>query len=472
VVRAILSAVLVTVVGGCSASGSGGPDAAAEPDAARIDAGGSAPDGAPLEVPFEDRAWGPLQEIGAGRYPEVVIDAQGNAMTTWEVSGVEGCATRRKPLEAAWGPVVALRAPQSREDEDDYCAGLDGGAALAIDGTGTVIALFTHERSGGGTAGMRSLYEPVAGWADAQPTGANVTLPLYVSAATNQEGGRLIGWAAGGEVWTARSEPSAAGWEAAVRLDASDTSFCCVRVVLDGAGNGLAVWKMLSDGELRAARLTDGAWSSAEPVDEGITPGSVQWDVGMNETGAALLVWRACNDLSMCAMRARRFDPSNGWSPSELIGDAGQGYDGRMIDVALDPDGNGIAAWATGPRFGPVGVVPRIEVARFRDGAWLPAETIGEGLLGERTRSPTVALDRDGNGLVAWALERPDQVNEDSYVTEYMSRTYMPAVGFGPVESLEEEIEVASRLELAMNPAGIALAVWSDGFQARARLFR
>ncbi len=119
-----------------------------------------------------------------------------------------------------------------------------------------------------------------------------------------------------------------------------------------------------------------------------------------------------------------------------------------------------------------MGEVPRLEVARFRDGAWLPAEIIGEGLLGERTRSPTVALDRDGHGLIAWALERPDRWNEDAYFTDYMARTYMPAVGFGPVESLAEEIEVASRFELAMNPAGIAMAVWSDARRARARLFR
>jgi hypothetical protein len=42
-------------------------------------------------VPFEDRTWGSLEEIGVGRYPEAAIDADGNAMTTWEETGVEGC---------------------------------------------------------------------------------------------------------------------------------------------------------------------------------------------------------------------------------------------------------------------------------------------------------------------------------------------------------------------------------------------
>lgn len=491
---------VVMVLGGCSGGGTGDkgiggqPDGAvgAPSDAAGPGVDGAAPDGAspdaaPPEVPFEDRAWHPLEEIGAGRYPEVVIDGQGNAMTTWEVTGVEGCVTRRKPLDAAWEPDVALVTPQSVEDEldvpgttvvadHDNCAGTDGGAGLAMDASGSAIALFTHTRflrddaTGDTTllhAGMRSLYDPATGWSEGELSGPRGTYSPYVAVAMNESGGGLMAWAQGGEVWAARYQPGA-GWQAAVQLDAS---FCCVRVVLDGAGNGLAVWNTGLSSELHGARLADGAWSSANRVDDALgVEGPPEWDIGMNEAGAALLVWHECDEPSVCVMRARRFDPAGGWSTSDVIGDGGEGYDGRMVDVALDPDGNAIAVWSTGPRHSQVGVVPRVEAARFRDGVWMAAETLAVGEAGSRALDPNVVLDRYGEGLVGWRFQW--EVGDNPYRSEIMARTYTPEGGFGPIESLDAADEYSSRLELAMNAVGIGIAVWNISSVARARLFR
>lgn len=492
--RMIRVVVLVMVSSGCSGGGGDDERIGGQPDGAvggLADAAGTdavAADGAVPAVPFEDRAWGPLQDLGAGRFPEVAIDAAGNAMTTWDDAADNGCVARRKPLDGGWEADVALVTPQAVKDEiavpgttvaveRDYCT--DGGAGLAMDASGSAIALFIHFRSllddmtGKRTnmhTGLRALYDPASGWSEGELSGPNGTvLPaLYTAVAMNADGSGLMAWARGGEVWAARYEPGT-GWDEAVQLDLDAEPSCCVRVVLDGAGNGLAVWKRVF-GDLRAARLAGGTWSNAAPVDEGLSPQSLHWDVDMNEAGAALLVWRPCDDLSLCPMRARRFDPSGGWSPSEVIGDAGQGYDGRMVDVALDPDGNGLAVWVTGPWDGRLDVVPRIDAARFRDGAWLPAETIAEGVLGDRSRNPVVVLDGEGNGLVAGAIERrtPGQ-----YRIEYLARTYIPGVGFGSIELLDKiRLTNGSRLELAMNPAGIAMAAWGDLFEAKTRLFR
>jgi len=165
------------------------------------------------------------------------------------------------------------------------------------------------------------------------------------------------------------------------------------------------------------------------------------------------------------------FDPASGWSPSDVIGDGGPGYDGRMVDVALDPAGNGLAVWTTGPRTAGVDVVPRVDAARFRDGVWLASETLAVGEPGYRALEPNVVLDRQGEGLVAWSLQWEGDFEFDS---EIGARTYTPEAGFGPIESLDTADDYTSRLELAMNAAGIGVAVWGWGVSdvARARLFR
>jgi hypothetical protein len=104
-------------------------------------------------------------------------------------------------------------------------------------------------------------------------------------------------------------------------------------------------------------------------------------------------------------MRARRFDPCAGWLPSEVIGDAGQGYDGRMVDVALDPDGNGIAAWATGPWVEPLELLATVDAARLRNGVWMAPETLAWESPATARSIRTSSLDQDGNGLVGWRFQ-------------------------------------------------------------------
>lgn len=483
-------AVLALILSGCSGGGDGDKadgavprsDAAesdgATPDGAGPDASscstlltGAPPRGAP-DVPFEDRTWGSLEEIGVGRYPEAAIDAEGNAMTTWDETGVEGCVARRKPLDGAWEPDVALEVEIPGETDNDYCAGSDGGAGLAMDAAGAAILLFLHATysPSNNRIAMRAQYDPASGWAAGEPSGPSGTSPLYLAVAMNEAGSGLMAWAMNGQVWAVRYDPDT-GWEDAVQVDSSAEATCCVRVVLDAAGDGLAIWKRVF-GDLRGARLAGGTWSSPEPVDDGMSPSSRQWDIGMNEAGAAVLAWRACADQSTCAMRARRFDPCAGWLPSEVIGDAGQGYDGRMVDVALDPDGNGMAVWATGPWVEPLEMLPRVDAARFHDGVWMAPETLGVGEAGHRALDPNVVLDPYGNGLVGWRFQWGDADQGYGWHSELMARTYTPAAGFGPVEPLDAADDYSSRLELAMNATGIGIAVWNISTSARARVFR
>jgi len=85
-----------------------------------------------------------------------------------------------------------------------------------------------------------------------------------------------------------------------------------------------------------------------------------------------------------------------------------------------------------------------------------------------------VALDEAGNGLVAWEyVTAYDESCECWTHAEYRARTYIPDSGFGPATTLEAfDDPRLNYLALAMNAAGVGVAVWSADGVGRARMFR
>ena len=460
--------------------------AAGTPDGAALDGGD--PD-AGADVPFEDRSWGDLEMIDFARHPQVAIDADGDVMTLWEwldYPEPTRCFVRRRAFAtSSWGPEHDLVTPAAVSAALPRPAGTTVAAvrdfcehdAFRGDDAGRAIALFIHVRSleyengatQGSYTGMRAMFDPAFGWEEPAWIGQNSSSLQHLALGMNAPGAAIALWEQD-QLWAAEYQPEG-GW-AEPAIVAGTDEYRSLRAVLDGHGDGLGLMEVgdLFSDRLSAARLEAGVWSAPEPVGDADGEESLT-DVAMNVGGVALVVWRHCTSGPRCEVRARRFEPVAGWDAPITIGAIDDSVDisqFEKLQVAIDEQGNGLAVWAVNwpDPDGSELRLPRLRAARFRDGAWMDAETLYAGGLGDSVRNPRVVLDRAGNGLVAWRWQLHWTWDSDyDPHGEYLVRSYMPGSGFGPREALDVNDGALgiSHIKLAMNGSGVGVAAWSIG---------
>lgn len=474
---------LAVCLAACSAGGGDGGKTGSHP-----------PDGSSLDGSVSDSDAGStvardIETLDVGRHPQVAIDADGNVMTLWEWApfGAEPrCYARRRAFGSAmWGSehdfvtpdavTAALPTPDGATvvATDDYCAG----NVLGVDGSGRAAALYIHSRlleytSGARDlwwSGMRAMFDPNTGWSEPEWVGQNARCCADYSLAMNAQGMAALGWRQERQLWVARHQPDG-GWQEPVFVTENLKGLILDEIVIDDRGDGLAATKM--GRRRRALRLEDGLWQPPVAIDDDGYPGIVPLDIAMNGDGCALVIWRRCLADDDCELRARRFHPISGWAAPTTLAPIDDSTDAsnQYARVAIDGEGNGLAVWVTAwPKWGGSGepelVTPRLDAARFRDGSWGTPETLHAGELGDEVWNPRVVLDGAGNGLVAWGQSMDPH-------SEYRVRSYSPATGFGPAETLEVIDGSLTRLELAMNAAGVGVAAWSLADHGRVRVFR
>jgi hypothetical protein len=131
-------------------------------------------------------------------------------------------------------------------------------------------------------------------------------------------------------------------------------------------------------------------------------------------------------------------------------------------DLALDADGDAVAAWE---RFDGANV--RIEVrARSKAGVLRSVQTLS--IAGQDADSPRVAVDATGDALVVWS--RPDGTGPfggDGCV-RIQARTRSAGGVLGPVLTLSPPGQNAFEFDVAVDADGDAVAIWnrSDGSSA------
>jgi hypothetical protein len=175
--------------------------------------------------------------------------------------------------------------------------------------------------------------------------------------------------------------------------------------------------------------------------------------VALDPQGNAVGVWTRSDGLNNRIEAASR--PSGGaFGAAQILSAAGENASGPQ--PALDPQGNALAVWQ---RFD--GSDSRIEAAsRPSGGAFGAAQILSAA--GENAFEPQVALDPQGNALAVWRrLEGSD------FRIEAASRP--PGGAFGPAQILSAPGQDATEPQVALDPQGNALAVWtrSDGSNFR-----
>lgn len=395
--------------------------------------------------------WGPVVDVTPERPwvfgPAVAVDPRGVAVAVWP-RGTQGrshlfLASRRPG--GRW--TAAVRIPGTRGAAE---------AELAFDGSRDLVLAWTSGRH------VEAARRTVAGrWTvpatlHTTPAGVRGTIPGNLRLAVNTAGRAVVAWetvdddqdstyarpAAQAVVGTA-----AGGWGRVATLSSARHHGVRPQVAIDASGRVTAVWSESVDGRGRAmarSRAAGGSWTparvlSARGVDvnppqvavrpagdvvvawtrvgahrDGVvvrrSSGTGGWQpehrvpaprtatswsaVGVDGAGTATVSWVTRRGAVWAVDESR----TRTWGPLVRIAPTGSVFYG--LDLVVDRAGDALLAWETW-----TGTTHRIDVAHRQGSApWGPAT----GLSAARydAAGPAVALEHDGDAVVAWVATR------------------------------------------------------------------
>lgn len=431
---------------------------------------------ATLGVASVGRSWGPSVLVSSGDplhtpgYPQVGIDAAGNAIAVWQEAlglGVRNAVwASRHVAGGGWTAAATI--------DDTVGNGVE--PQLAMSPAGAAVATFVQTTSnGGGNTRMLSNRFDGTRWATpgrinlldaaidfehrvaiaptgeatvafnqagdpagrrAKVAGSNAAgawgVPNALGAPRSYAPQVAVASATGDAVmvWFVAATPSTgalwasghhgAGWSVPVSLMSSGQDMTNLRVRADAAGNAVAVWqeRLGARTTVRAMRLdvASGVWSAPFSVNDG-TRHAFEPELAMGDSGDAVVVWYEASDAGQAAglidigVVASRFDAgSASWRAAVRVQPAGSSA-GVLPKVALDRAGNAIALWLQAVP----GYVDRQEVwtsSVERDAAlWatpvkLMTDPAAYALRGT-SDAPQIAVNASGEAVAVW-FQRTD----------------------------------------------------------------
>jgi hypothetical protein len=300
---------------------------------------------APTDLPGGDEAL----------YPDVVIDAAGNATAVWSRDQFPTFVLRTARYTAAtgtWGSVVDIA------NTGNAASGADD--RLVVDGNGNVTVVWTFV------------------FGSSSPSTSQYTL-------------RAARYLASSGTWTAASDLAST-----FGVSSSDA-----RLGVDATGNLMAIWSLF-DGtnyRLQSARFTvaSNIWSVAANI-PGVGPNAEDEALAVAPNGDAMVVWSEQGGSDERVHAIRYLAATGTWSGVATISPSGR--DGDECDVAVDPAGNAIVIWT-----GSDGTAEIIQAARYTRATdtWsIPTELSATG---EDADDPLVAFDSAGNATAIWERE-------------------------------------------------------------------
>jgi hypothetical protein len=382
--------------------------------------------------------------------PDAAIDARGNAVVVWyERAPAGGVLAARQTADGRWQEAVVL---------DSGPVGLP---RIAMDASGNGAVVWPHYP----TVWARR-FSPVDGWTPAAPLTPPGDGAGDPRVALDPKGDGLAVWYSidrlrgpnGLAVWAARL--ASGQWRPAEAIQsAAPEAGGNTDLAVSADGSGLAVWVELQGGAYRIwsnrFHPTSG-WSAAEPISNDPAGGALFPDLAMNAAGGAMAVWRLHrSEPPGPDIVANRYQAGGGWGTPATVAAARSGE--PFPQVAMDAAGNALVVWRDG------NLERRaIWAARFAVGVgWGPPVLLGARVGGISGGHPRVAMDVEGNAIAAWRSFEADRLNV--YAAEFnLRRGWQVAqvVGSGP--SAGTNLDNLGPVALAVAPGGHAIVAWSQ----------
>lgn len=248
------------------------------------------------------------------------------------------------------------------------------------------------------------------------------------------------------------------GWGTAILLETTNESATFPRIAVDGSGNAIAVWQQTDATTERISiwanrYIADTGWETAQLLETDDTGDAVGPQIALDPNGNGLAVWQQ-SDGTRTNIWAKHFTAgTTSWGTTDLIESDNTG-DAVTPQVALDPNGNGIAVWR---QFD--GTQYHIMANIYTAGAgWGTAQTI-ESNSGDAL-APQIALDSTGNGIAVWRQADGSQINV--WANRYAAGVWDTPRSFIPTDTVTTDTGDAAVPQIALDPDGDGLVVWQQ----------
>jgi hypothetical protein len=251
--------------------------------------------------------------------------------------------------------------------------------------------------------------------------------------------------------------PAGGSWSAPVDLSAAGEDASEPQLAVDPAGDAVVVWSRFDGAETgshsivqAASRPAGGAWSM--PVDlSAAERNAEQPRAAVDADGDAIAVWRRFDGSSFIVQSASR--PAGGaWGgPVDL---SAAGHDGMDPQLALDPAGDAAVVWSRFNDAKPASHSVIQAASRPHEGAWEGTVDVSDAA--QNAQTPQVAVDAAGKAVAVWSrLNGTDQIVQAA--ERPLGGTWSEPVDLSALG------RSAVTPDVAVDPAGGAVAVWSRG---------
>jgi hypothetical protein len=434
----LLVAVLMTVVAGCSSGGG---------------VASSGDDGSDAAKSWGTAALIEMDDAGDADYPQVAINASGNAIAVW--SQFDGTRTNiwsnRYTAGTGWGTAALIETDDAGDANEPQVAMDADGNALAVwyQSDGTRWNIWSNRYTAGSGWGTAALIETGDAGDAYEPQVAMDAAGNALAVWYQSDGIRY-------NIYSNRYTASTGLWGTAALIETDNVGDAySPEVAMDAAGNALAVWYQ-SDGtryNIYSNRYTasTGLWGTVALIETDNAAGAYHPQVAIDAAGNAVVVWRQ-SDGTRYNIWSNRYTAGSGWGTAALIetGDAGDAY---YPQVAIDAAGNAVAVWHQSD-----GTRANIWSNRYTAGSGWGTAALIETDVGH-AQYPQVAMDAAGNAVAVW--HQSDGTRDNIW-----SNRYIAGSGWGTAALIEmDDAGGADSPQVAINAAGNAVAVWrqSDG---------
>jgi len=235
---------------------------------------------------------------------------------------------------------------------------------------------------------------------------------------------------------------------------------------MNPSGNALVIWRQESG--TFDVDLVETIWSSHSATgSEWTTPESIQSEVGeqggnpfrnqfsyphvaVDPQGNGIAAWSQSNDESWTVWTSR-FDASGGWEGAELLSTSP--LDATHASLAMDADGNAIAIWVQSAY-----VDCSIWSRRYTlDTGWGAPEPIAATAAWSNCDYAKVAVGAAGDAVAVWRVR----------FGSYWSNRYTPGQGWSEPEAFDIDMEV---VDFAVDGDGTAMVALRRYYEAEDKI--
>jgi hypothetical protein len=299
-----------------------------------------------------EAGWGTAQRVEAedveAYYPQVAVDASGNAIVVWAQYNASGVSIWSNRYTAGagtgWGTARLIETNDASSNEPQ----------VGMDANGNAIVVWAQYEASGVSI-WSNHYAANTSWGTAQRIAGvenrGGSAAVHPSVAVGADGVAIVVWdqadGTGYSIWSSRLV--AGGWNAAHLIGSGAGEAGYPRVSVDAEGKAIVVWHQYVDASARFETWANrylaagAAWGSAQRIDSA-TGHALFPRVAMDVDGNATVVWTHFDDTGGTSIWLNRYVAGFGWSTAQAIEGESSGEAGDP-QVAVDANGDVTVVW-------------------------------------------------------------------------------------------------------------------------------